>query len=214
MTEPAKADDLVERLRDRDAIVLSGLFHAVPTMREAADTITALRAQLAKAEADGREATRLLVLRSETDKAEDAEPGHDTFAFLGKENSAGWVWAREVREERDFDAEQQRIRDLAMQAVTVAEENARTAESSLARAGKALEQIASGTNDTEYPFRAIPRELMVKLARAALQPDGDIKPHLYSPDHQAMGDCRVCGHNDPSMKLGWHNPKRPDGEKA
>lgn len=23
---------------------------------------------------------------------------------------------------------------------------------------------------------------------------GDITPHAYSPDYQAMGDCRICGH--------------------
>ncbi len=39
--------DIIERLRDRDAVVLSGLFHAIPTMKEAADEIASLRAQLA-----------------------------------------------------------------------------------------------------------------------------------------------------------------------
>lgn len=34
---------IVDRLRDRDAIVLAGMFHAVPVMREAADAIEALR---------------------------------------------------------------------------------------------------------------------------------------------------------------------------
>jgi len=41
----ADGTDIVERLRDRDAIVLSGLFHAVPVMNEAADLIERLRAQ-------------------------------------------------------------------------------------------------------------------------------------------------------------------------
>lgn len=41
--------DLIEKLRNRDAVVLSGLFHAVPTMAEAADEIERLRAQLATA---------------------------------------------------------------------------------------------------------------------------------------------------------------------
>lgn len=158
-------DDLVKRLR-----------HHFHLLREAADTITTLRAQLAEAEADGREATRLLVLWSETDGAEDATPGHDTFAFLGKENSAGWVWAREVREERDFDAEQQRIRDLAMQAVIAAEENARAAESSLARARKALveeEEILIA----EYHSGRLNGNVRIRASfarlRATLQPDGD-----------------------------------------
>lgn len=36
--------DLIERLRDRDAVVLNGLFHAIPAMNEAADEIERLRA--------------------------------------------------------------------------------------------------------------------------------------------------------------------------
>jgi hypothetical protein len=28
-----------------------------------------------------------------------------------------------------------------------------------------------------------------------------IKPHLYSPDYQAQGDCRVCGHGP---EASWH----------
>ena len=28
-----------------------------------------------------------------------------------------------------------------------------------------------------------------------------IKPHLYFPDYQAMGDCRICGHD---AKKPWH----------
>ena len=35
--------DIVERLRDRNAVVLGGLFHAIPTMREAAEEIEWLR---------------------------------------------------------------------------------------------------------------------------------------------------------------------------
>ena len=35
--------DIVDRLRDRDSIVMSGLFHAVPTMQEAATEIEHLR---------------------------------------------------------------------------------------------------------------------------------------------------------------------------
>lgn len=28
-----------------------------------------------------------------------------------------------------------------------------------------------------------------------------IKPHIYMPDYQAMGDCRICGHE---QKKPWH----------
>lgn len=28
-----------------------------------------------------------------------------------------------------------------------------------------------------------------------------IEPHIYMPDYQAMGDCRVCGHQ---QKKPWH----------
>ena len=38
--------DIVERLRDRDAVVMAGLFHAIPAMREAANEIEALRSQV------------------------------------------------------------------------------------------------------------------------------------------------------------------------
>jgi len=78
-------------------------------------------------EADGREATRLLDLWSEIPGAEDFAPYQDTMTFLGKPNSVGWVWAREVREERDFDKEQARQRDLAMQCVCEAEEREQAA---------------------------------------------------------------------------------------
>lgn len=75
-------------------------------------------------EADGKEAIRLLDQWTETEGAEDRAPYQDTMALLGKENSAGWVWAREVRYERDFDAERERTRKLAMEAVTTAEAEA------------------------------------------------------------------------------------------
>lgn len=43
--------DIVDRLRDRDAIVIGGMFHAVPALREAADEIERLRTEnLAKQE--------------------------------------------------------------------------------------------------------------------------------------------------------------------
>jgi hypothetical protein len=42
MTKP----DIVERLRDGNAVVLNGLFHAIPAMREATDDITALRSRV------------------------------------------------------------------------------------------------------------------------------------------------------------------------
>lgn len=32
-------------------------------------------------------------------------------------------------------------------------------------------------------------------------PWDDVKPHFYSPDGQAMGDCRICGHG---RAAGWH----------
>ena len=38
--------DLVERLRDRKAIVIGGLFDAIPTMNEAAAEIESLRERL------------------------------------------------------------------------------------------------------------------------------------------------------------------------
>lgn len=38
--------DIIDMLRDRDAIVIGGLFHAIPVMREAASEIEQLRAAL------------------------------------------------------------------------------------------------------------------------------------------------------------------------
>jgi hypothetical protein len=43
-------DTLVSELRNKDAIVISGLFHCVPIMGRAADTIDSLRAALVEAE--------------------------------------------------------------------------------------------------------------------------------------------------------------------
>lgn len=41
---------------------------------------------------------------------------------------------------------------------------------------------------------------VVECLKAALayEPDAEIKPHIYMPDLQAMGDCRVCGHEQNS----------------
>lgn len=41
---------LVDKLRDRDAIVAQGLFHTVPIMRQAADRIEHLEAMLNRCE--------------------------------------------------------------------------------------------------------------------------------------------------------------------
>lgn len=38
---------------------------------------------------------------------------------------------------------------------------------------------------------------------AALAANAKIKPHIYSPDHQSQGDCRVCGHGPEKP---WHKP--------
>lgn len=46
------SDDLVARLRDRNAIVMSGLFHAVPTMVEAAAEIERLRSRCEPCKSD------------------------------------------------------------------------------------------------------------------------------------------------------------------
>lgn len=46
MTKVECQPSIVNRLRDRDAIVVAGLFHAVPVMRDAADEIERLRKAL------------------------------------------------------------------------------------------------------------------------------------------------------------------------
>lgn len=51
-----------------------------------------------------------------------------------------------------------------------------------------------------------------KFASMALpSTQGEIKPHLYSPDYQAMGDCRVCGHDRDKP---WHSMTSPDRGSA
>jgi hypothetical protein len=37
-----------------------------------------------------------------------------------------------------------------------------------------------------------------------------VQPHAYSPDAQAMGDCRGCGH---SRAKPWHTDTSPEGTK-
>jgi hypothetical protein len=52
----------------------------------------------------------------------------------------------------------------------------------------------------------------VDAALAAQAAPGEIKPHLYMPDYQAMGDCRTCGHE---QNKPWHiyaAPGEPVGE--
>jgi hypothetical protein len=41
----------------------------------------------------------------------------------------------------------------------------------------------------------------VKEVREVVIPIQQIEPHIYSPDYQAMGDCRVCGHGQDKP---WH----------
>jgi len=143
-------------------------------------------------EADGREATRLLDLWSEIPGAEDFAPYQDTMAFLGKPNSVGWVWAREVREERDFDKEQARQRDLAMQCVCEAEEREQAAHARIEALEAALEfyanpetyhaiamlgdrpcgEFADDFSEDEWTKESgYDRPMPGKIARAALAPE-------------------------------------------
>jgi len=139
--------EFVKRLRTLDGL-------RCPTTREleAAARIEAL-------EADGREATRLLDLWSEIPGAEDFAPYQDTMTFLGKPNSAGWVWARQVREERDFDKEQARQRDLAMQCVCEAEEREQAAHARI----EALEAMIEKMLDAD------PATYRIEALEAALR---------------------------------------------
>jgi hypothetical protein len=130
-------------------------------------------------EADGREATRLLDLWSEIPGAEDFAPYQDTMAFLGKPNSVGWVWAREVREERDFDKEQARQRDLAMQCICEAEEREQVARArieALEAALREIKQLALSCKPAETPA-ALAHMVRIcidaGIARAALPPEQD-----------------------------------------
>lgn len=164
--------DIVDRLRGKIRVPVNdgaGLLdgkdffeRTFPTSNaamEAANEIERLRAAIANGqpstptlpaeEAAGKTATRLLDLWSEIAGAENFGPYHDTMAFLGKPNSVGWVWAHEVRFERDFDAEQERTRKLCLDSVTATEE-----ENEELRAALANRQPTSGhqrpSEETEH----------------------------------------------------------------
>jgi hypothetical protein len=86
------------------------------------DAAATPRQPIGDEEAIGKQAVRLLDAWTETKAAEDQPPYHETMALLGKPNSSGWVWAHEVREERDFDAERERHRELALECIRQSEE--------------------------------------------------------------------------------------------
>lgn len=66
----------------------------------------------------------------------------------------------------------------------------------------------------EWRDRALAAEEALALTRpeerdyTVIGADGEIKPHIYMPDYQSMGDCRVCGHEQDKP---WHMLPRPDG---
>ena len=170
--------DLVNRLRLGDTRLSRA------TLNEAADRIEAL-------EADGREATRLLDLWSEIPGAEDFAPYQDTMAFLGKPNSVGWVWARQVREERDFDKEQARQRDLAMQCVCEAEEREQAAQARIealeALLREARQYVSGAGGDEDCEVQQNSTALLIVID-AALAPEQDKMPDGFANLRAIMAD--------------------------
>lgn len=139
-----EAADEIDRLRHRCEPCKSSFaeLHAeLTTLRAAIANGQPSAPTLPAEEAAGKTATRLLDLWSEIAGAENFGPYHDTMAFLGKPNSVGWVWAHEVRFERDFDAEQERTRKLCLDSVTATEE-----ENEELRAALANGQPTSGVS--------------------------------------------------------------------
>lgn len=127
---------------------------------------------------DLREATRLLLLWSEIPNAEDIKPGHDTFAFLGKKNSAGWVWAREVRQERDFDAEQERQRSLAIECIIAAEEESAALRAKVDELTVALRDARPLVESFRYQngrYMDLLKRIDVALALNSQHSDGEAK---------------------------------------
>ncbi len=62
----------------------------------------------------------------------------------------------------------------------------------------------TGTNDDgslryDCSFSAI--AVTEPVTQTGPVPFSPIEPHIYSPDYQAMGDCRVCGHGPEKP---WH----------
>lgn len=99
-------------------------------------------------EAAGKTATRLLDEWSEIEGAPEKPPYRETMAFLGKPNSVGWVWAQEVRFERNFDAEREHNRKLATECIMDVEaENERLRAELEATKGYVDRAIASYVGD-------------------------------------------------------------------
>jgi hypothetical protein len=111
-------DKLVHELRTR----AETHFHAFE--KEGNDTSrsdSALLHKAANALNESKAAVDLLMQWIEG--ADHSHPAYaETLAFLGKPNSIGWVMATEVREERDFDAELNRHRNLILGATANLEE--------------------------------------------------------------------------------------------
>ena len=64
---------------------------------------------------------------------------------------------------------------------------------------KLADEIAQHTYDGWISLKASDSATIVAALRSAAAHQSapaisEIKAHLYSPDYQAMGDCRVCGH--------------------
>jgi hypothetical protein len=65
------------------------------------------------------------------------------------------------------------------------------------------EMIAAGVADDLSPDEIADNVLLTidLIQRDTLSDTSTVQPHAYSPDAQAMGDCRVCGH---SRAKPWH----------
>ncbi len=80
-----------------------------------------------------------------------------------------------------------------------------------------FEQTAAGVIDWKAEAERANRLLAAQQQREAVQPVAfqKIEPHIYSPDYQAMGDCRICGHDSEKP---WHQhtapPPLPDSAGA
>jgi hypothetical protein len=102
--EPRLSADIVDRLRDRDAIVVGGMFHAIPALKEAADEIERLRDRISAVEAKGVLAPAQGSFNQAKDYVDNAIA---SFAFDPPDNQflKGYLAALEVIQAEAFTAQ-------------------------------------------------------------------------------------------------------------
>lgn len=153
---------IVERLH-KISVHLAGLPHnadwtapneAAAELEALTATVSAQREEIERLRSERSVAIRdaqrqAALLKDWVDAHPDDQLYQPTMTELQLPNTSGWIWAKEVQEERDFDAEREKQRDLAMQCISDAEERAQNtkfalaaSQADVARLREALEPFA------------------------------------------------------------------------